>query len=564
MEEKRHNIRNVVEVAHSVLVSHYDMARDGVIDEKVAKELAVKAIRAARYREKEYFWINDSALTMVMHPAAPELNGRNMNDFKDPNGVYLFREFGRITQANGAGFVSYMWPKPGEEAPVSKISYVKAFEPWKWVIGSGVYLDDVHEEIKELRYISLGGTAIFAFLTLSLALWVGRGVTRRLNKVIAGLKAVASGKGDVDLTRRIAITSIDEIGILSSEFNSLMESIGALTRFKKIIEEDDSLSDVYSRLWDVFLEDLSLDCAHIYEVDVLANRMTIGYPLAGKALEQTCNQDILDNSALCKAKRTAHEISSLDSPKICKQFLLGDCKEHVCVPMSIGSGTLGVAQFIFDKPALADKALRIDVKERIFKASQFITEALPVIESKRLTATLRESSLTDPLTGLRNRRFLQECADNLCAGAKRRSKAVALLMCDLDFFKQINDSYGHDAGDDVLRQTARVLKESVRESDLLFRFGGEEFVVLLVDVDLESGLTVAEKIRRRLEAHKFTLSDARVIQKTISIGVSEYPTDSESFWRVLKFADVALYEAKEKGRNRAIRFTKEMWKDEQY
>jgi len=562
IQEKKTGIRNVVEVAHGVLLHYYDLQRSGALDEARAKDGAIREIKALRYGDTQYFWINDIHPTMIMHPTVPDMDGTDLGGFKDPNGVYLFKEFVKVAQGKGSGFVAYLWPKPGDKKPVAKVSFVKAFEPWGWVIGSGIYLDDVQNDMTELRLISGGGALLFAGSTLCLAFWVGLGITRRLTKVITGLKQVASGTGNVDLSKRIAITSIDEIGVLSLEFNTLMESIGTLTRFKKIIEEDDALEDVYSRLWYVFAEELGLECARIYEVDVVANRMAAVYPVNDKAEDQACNADIFDNSNLCKAKRTAHEISSLDCPRICKQFLAAERLHHICVPMTIGNGTLGVVQFVLD--GAIDAARRKVVKENIFKATQFINEALPVIESRRLTATLRESALTDPLTGLRNRRFLQECADNLCKGARRRGRSLALLMCDLDFFKQVNDIYGHDAGDEILKQTSVVLRQSVREADLVFRFGGEEFLIVLVDVEPDSAIAVAEKVRQRIETHKFALSDGSLVQKTISIGVAEYPGDTDTYWRVLKFSDVALYHAKETGRNRVCRFTMDLWKDEQY
>ena len=560
--EKRAANRDVVEVAYGVLSYYYDLERSGALDRKAAQETAIRFIKGLRYGETQYFWINDTHPTMIMHPTIPDMNGKDMSGFSDPNGVFLFKEFVKVAEGKGGGFVSYLWPKPGDKKPVAKVSYVKAFDPWGWIIGSGIYLDDVQREIAELRMISAGAAFVFACTTLCMAFWIGTGITRRLGKVINGLKDVASGKGNVDLSKRIAITSIDEIGTLSHEFNALMDSIGALTKFKKIIEEDDTLEDVYSRLWYVFSDELKLDCNRIYEVDILANRMHVAYPISGNDEESYCNPDILDNGSLCKAKRTAHEISSFECSRNCKQFTASDQLEHICVPMTIGSGTLGVVQFTFKKDISASEFL--EIQNKVFKATQFINEALPVIESRRLTISLRDSALTDALTGLRNRRFLQECADNLCKSATRRRKAIALLMCDLDFFKQVNDIYGHDVGDEILKQTSVVLRQSVREADLVVRFGGEEFLIVLIDVEPDSAPLVAEKIRQNLESHKFALPDGSSLQKTISIGVSEFPTDSDSYWRCLKFSDVALYHAKEHGRNHVSRFNLEMWKDDQY
>ncbi len=396
-----------------------------------------------------------------------------------------------------------------------------------------------------------------------MAFLIGRSITKRLVKVITGLKEVAQGRGRSDQAQCIAITSSDEIGTLSFEFNALMDSISDLSCFRKVIEEDETSHEVYSRLWDVFVDGLGLKSPVIYEVDEAHNVMGVVYPMNFQEEDLHCSPDILDQCGLCKAKRTGHPISSLSFHKVCKQFLhIDEAIEHVCIPMSIGGGVIGVVQFIFDE---RDKKFdREQVAIQIDKASQFIKEALPVVEAKRLTASLRASTLVDPMTGLHNRRFLQECANNLCSGSKRRGKQIGLLMCDLDFFKQVNDTYGHDVGDEVLKKTADILRETVRQSDLVVRFGGEEFIIILVDVESDEVMGLAEKLRKHIEAAEFPVAGKPPIKKTISIGISLYPEDEDGFWKTLKFADVALYKAKDSGRNKSVRFTKDMWEGQEY
>jgi diguanylate cyclase (GGDEF)-like protein len=124
----------------------------------------------------------------------------------------------------------------------------------------------------------------------------------------------------------------------------------------------------------------------------------------------------------------------------------------------------------------------------------------------------------------------------------------------------VNDTYGHDAGDAVLRALANVLKQCVRASDLVIRYGGEEFTIILLDSDTEGAIRVAENIRMAVENLKVQVAGI-TIQKTISIGIADFPTDSDTFWQAVKFADVALYRAKEEGRNRTVRFDPSMWTD---
>ncbi len=133
-------------------------------------------------------------------------------------------------------------------------------------------------------------------------------------------------------------------------------------------------------------------------------------------------------------------------------------------------------------------------------------------------------------------------------------------MLDLDFFKMVNDTYGHDAGDAVIKALARVLRQAVRASDLVIRYGGEEFLIILLDTSPDDADKVADKIRVAVEAMEVQ-SGGVVLRKTISIGVSDFPRDSDTFWQAVKFADVALYQAKDTGRNRVVRFDPSMWSD---
>src|SRR6185369_5530152 len=155
--------------------------------------------------------------------------------------------------------------------------------------------------------------------------------------------------------------------------------------------------------------------------------------------------------------------------------------------------------------------------------------------------------------------FLQEYTENIVAGAMRRGKKIGLIMCDLDFFKQVNDSYGHHTGDTVLKETAKIIRRSVRASDIVIRFGGEEFLVVLLDIEGDDHMKVAEKVRENVESAQFRVADG-VLRKTISLGVTEFSSETEGFWHCIKFADVALYQAKEHGRNQCVRFSSEMWK----
>jgi diguanylate cyclase (GGDEF)-like protein len=131
-------------------------------------------------------------------------------------------------------------------------------------------------------------------------------------------------------------------------------------------------------------------------------------------------------------------------------------------------------------------------------------------------------------------------------------------MIDMDYFKKVNDTYGHEAGDIVLKTLANILKNSVRKSDIIIRYGGEEFLVILQNIKNEKdALHVAEKIRKNVEDTVIDIGSDK-IKKTVSIGISIYPNHCEKGWECIKAADIALYEAKRSGRNKKVLFEKEM------
>ncbi|MBF0340664.1 MAG: methyl-accepting chemotaxis protein [Magnetococcales bacterium] len=202
MEDRRIKTRNLVETAHSLLVYHHNLETKGRLTPEAARTTAREAVKGLRYQEKDYFWINDYTPTMIMHPFKPELDGKDLSGLKDPQGTALFVEMVKVTRAQGGGFVPYLWPRPGEQAPVKKISYVKGFEPWGWIVGSGIYVDDVDAAIQQrIKQIALTTGVLMLMLGL-IALGMIRLINRQLGcdpKVIHEL-AQRVAMGNLDLT----------------------------------------------------------------------------------------------------------------------------------------------------------------------------------------------------------------------------------------------------------------------------------------------------------------------------------------------------------------------------
>src|ERR1043165_5208320 len=171
-----------------------------------------------------------------------------------------------------------------------------------------------------------------------------------------------------------------------------------------------------------------------------------------------------------------------------------------------------------------------------------------LLEFKAYLDVCEEAAFTDHLTGLANRRRFERQLEREVGRVQRFGHPFSLLMIDIDRFKRLNDSFGHDAGDDAIRRISRVLREGTRGIDLAARIGGEEFAVILVETSKEAGIEVAERLRLAIRALKVPSGE----QGTASFGVAECPTDAQTAAGILKAADVALYEAKRAGRDRVV------------
>lgn len=338
----------------------------------------------------------------------------------------------------------------------------------------------------------------------------------------------------------------------------MVEGLTKAAHFKQAIEEDESKTEIYQRLAATLQGEFGLNEYSIYEIS--SNKKQIQAVLVdGERADgcRWCDPEILVRPDACRVRRTGHLVDGINQTDICYAFRppaeLGP-RRHVCFPI-IQSGSVGSVVQILTKPEGEES-----LSARLPFINVYLRETAPVLETKRLMESLRDSTLLDPMTGLHNRRFLEQYVDTLVAGVQRKQAHVAILMLDLDYFKMVNDTYGHDAGDAVLKALSTVLKQAVRASDLVIRYGGEEFLIILVDSEGSMADRVAENIRLAVENLKVQVAGI-VIQKTISVGISDFPRDSETFWQAVKFADVALYQAKEQGRNRVVRFDAAMWSD---
>lgn len=330
---------------------------------------------------------------------------------------------------------------------------------------------------------------------------------------------------------------------------NIIRELSDVYKFKKTIELDCTKNDIYDRFIYVLKEKFHFNHFALYEVDKNAKTRKLIYITHP---ESFCFPEVDADAMLCRAYRTLSDVYSTDFMDVCKNCSVHN-KQYTCVPFNINDDlTL----------TLSYSAENIEVIEQFNQflpgIKSYFEAAKAVIESRTLTDKLRESSLRDGATKLYNRRFLEEFIEHANHQAIRTKISYSILMIDIDFFKMVNDTYGHDAGDIVILSLAQILQVSVRKSDLPIRYGGEEFLVLLHNSTPEGALEVAQKIRTEFSQKKFTFGNDTVA-KTLSIGISHFPSDADSIWKVIKFADLALYDAKHGGRNQVVEFKQEMF-----
>lgn len=221
MQEKRLATRSVVDVAYTLVEQYGQMASAGELSEEEARKRAIKEVRALRYSGSEYFWIQATDGKMVMHPISPDLEGKQLIAVKDDNGKPFFREMIDIAKNEGGGFVDYVWPKPGKKQPVPKVSYIKNYRPWGWIVGSGIYVDDVEEQMDALRLKIIAPSVIVIALVILVVVMVVRGMVGPLQAAVVAARRLAKG----DLTVEIPKGCRDESGQLAEAMRGMVHEL---------------------------------------------------------------------------------------------------------------------------------------------------------------------------------------------------------------------------------------------------------------------------------------------------------------------------------------------------
>ncbi|MCP3866807.1 MAG: methyl-accepting chemotaxis protein [Gammaproteobacteria bacterium] len=218
MAEKEAQVKKLVETTHSILVAQHQRESSGEVDTATAQKVAADNIRAMRYDGNNYFWVNDMQGKMVIHPIKPQLEGKDLSGLKDSTGFLFIQAMVGSVKKDGEGMVPYLWSKPGSEKPVDKISFVKGFQPWGWVLGSGIYIDDVEQAFwKDAIYLSTISGVMLLILIIVLTL-ISRSIIQPIKSTTQAMHNIAAGEGD--LRQRLPEEGKDEVTQLAVAFNA--------------------------------------------------------------------------------------------------------------------------------------------------------------------------------------------------------------------------------------------------------------------------------------------------------------------------------------------------------
>lgn len=399
-------------------------------------------------------------------------------------------------------------------------------------------------EVRDIGFSTIYKIVAITFIFLVIAILLAKFYIKPYIKLFDDLEEGISKAYRGDFSHYVTTNLSNEAGKVAKRLNDLSE----IFRFKKTIELDSNKNKIYERIAYILEHNFEIKEFIIFENYITKKKKKVVFK--SNALNFEIQEDIESSKNSCRANRTNLQVCSTDFHHIC-DLCYRKHKETLCLPFNVTDDlSLSLLIYVESKEELEK------VRDLVPIITNYFELAEPVLETKYLMHKLHEKSLKDGMTGLYNRRFLDQFMENKLKDSDRFS----VMMLDVDFFKKVNDMYGHDVGDEVIKGIAEVLKNNIKGSDLAIRYGGEEFLLMTFNTSTKDALKIANHIRMEFSKKVFKAKE-QTFSKTLSVGVASYPDDDKNPWKVMKFADIALYNAKENGRDRAVLFESEMYEN---
>jgi len=344
---------------------------------------------------------------------------------------------------------------------------------------------------------------------------------------------------DIFLTDHKSNSAADPI----VDVENTVQRLADIYKFRKTIEHDEHIDEVYQRFAVILENKFGIHDFNFIEADTTNKKTQVVYI----SKEILC--DPLSDG--CRSDRTNTLVDSCQFSTVCDKFK-NSSKFYLCIPYSISNDLDFIVSIVSDTKEEHER-----VRSLFPFIQDYVDTAKPEIVSKKLMQILERNAQTDPLTGLYNRKFLEIYMDKTLYNGIYKGVSCGVMMVDIDFFKLINDNYGHDIGDIAIKTIANTLRDVTGENDVVIRFGGEEFIVIVIGCNDKELIQKAEDIRIAFSQQQIT-AGSETFSKTVSIGVTIFPNKSKDFWKYVKQSDIALYEAKQTGRNKVVRYTQDM------
>ncbi len=386
-------------------------------------------------------------------------------------------------------------------------------------------------------------------------------ILRRVGAVVRAARRLSAG----DLSARAAVRGADEIGIMARAFNTMAERLQG-----RVEDEQEAKEQLAGRVGELDLlnqmGELLQSCFTLEEAYSVIGRLAPRlFPTeTGALFAFGVSQTAIDAVATwgphplpatsfpgdaCWALRNGrtHIVDDISSGVPCHHLPVPPPDAYLCTPLSGQGKALGVLCVTSARRAQGGHGLT-ETKQRLAEA---VAAQLGLgLANVELREVLRIQSIHDSLTGLFNRRYMEETLEREIHRARRTRRPMSVLMLDIDSFKQQNDAFGHEAGDEILRQLGRLLRASLRKEDIPCRYGGEEFALVLPDAALDGAARRAEQLREAVSRLSIQYEGRAIGPITLSIGVSAFPEHGEDGRALIQAADAALYQAKRQGRDR--------------
>jgi methyl-accepting chemotaxis protein len=358
-KQVKNKLQNLVESSYSIINGYYEQVKAGSMNETDAKAAAIAVIRNIRYGGNEYFFIIDYTPTMVLHPITPDLEGKSVAEKADPTGKKLFVEMVQVAKSTGEGTVNYQWPKPNETAPSPKLTYVKSFTPWEWVIGSGIYIDDLQQTKNTILISMLGCAALFIIVAVVIALLILRSTVNPIKKIAEVANAIAKG----DFSAKIDISSKDEIGQTALALSEMLNGvIGQGQSIKNGVTDPFFTTDN-----SLIITFLNTQCAAItgYSNDDAVGKITAGQLLGKPELDSSLKESLRNESNSGATKTLMKNRNGKEIPILVTAGLLKD----------LNGKTIGLMEIF------RDIAVETQIQTTVAEVTEQVTSAANEIAS---------------------------------------------------------------------------------------------------------------------------------------------------------------------------------------